>query len=395
MKKISLKSYLSVRRFRLRLLPIVVWLGAVACVVGLFSRRAARFEVLGIAQVQVHQIAATCDGRLKSVPVQLFQKVSVGDTVAILDTVLDDEPIEAELATIDAEIKHLDAQLHELRKHYEAEIHTRRSEWNAEDRAFTADITAADTYILELEAVLESDRMTLQDLELDIESLMTQERLQTDDTAFYELQKLRVNYDSLAKKIAKDEEELEEYRKKLTAAEDRRVDFNDWYPRPGTTYEEAKDVILKATKALEQRKNELQVRLEELVLKAPCDGFVSQIRGMVGEAALAGVPILTIAEDKPRQIIAYVSEDQVHLIREGMAVEVIKDSEPEWIAPDQKITYVGPAVEQMPIRLWRNPAIPQWGRPILIDIPPGLKLVPGEVVGIRGLERVNIPSLSL
>jgi hypothetical protein len=38
----------------------------------------------------------------------------------------------------------------------------------------------------------------------------------------------------------------------------------------------------------------------------------------------------------------------------------------------------------MPQRLWRNPNIPQWGRPVLIDIPPGLSLVPGEVVGIRG-----------
>jgi len=39
----------------------------------------------------------------------------------------------------------------------------------------------------------------------------------------------------------------------------------------------------------------------------------------------------------------------------------------------------------MPERLWVNPNIPEWGRPILIKIPPGLELVPGELVGVRGL----------
>jgi hypothetical protein len=39
----------------------------------------------------------------------------------------------------------------------------------------------------------------------------------------------------------------------------------------------------------------------------------------------------------------------------------------------------------MPEQLWRNPAIPQWGRPIVIRIPKGLELVAGELVGVRTL----------
>jgi hypothetical protein len=58
MKIISPTSYLS--RLRQHFLPILVWLCAVACVVVLFSRRSQRFEVLGIAQGQVRQIAANC-----------------------------------------------------------------------------------------------------------------------------------------------------------------------------------------------------------------------------------------------------------------------------------------------------------------------------------------------
>ena len=89
MKIISPISYLS--RLRRHIMPILVWLSVLACVVGLFTRRTQRFEVLGIAQGQVRQIAANCSGRLKSVPVQLFEKVNLGQPVAVVDTILDNE----------------------------------------------------------------------------------------------------------------------------------------------------------------------------------------------------------------------------------------------------------------------------------------------------------------
>jgi len=67
-----------------------------------------------------------------------------------------------------------------------------------------------------------------------------------------------------------------------------------------------------------------------------------------------------------------------------MAVELIKDREPAQKAKS-RVTHVGPLVELMPQRLWLNPNIPRWGRPIVIEIPDGFELVPGELVGIRGL----------
>ena len=66
-----------------------------------------------------------------------------------------------------------------------------------------------------------------------------------------------------------------------------------------------------------------------------------------------------------------------------MNVELVKKSEPVKTVKSQ-VAYVGPAVELVPQRLWRNQTIPQWGRPILIRVPPGLQLIPGELVGVRG-----------
>ena len=105
----NLGSFLS--RLRLHLLPVLVWLGALACVVVLFSRRSQRFEVLGIAQGQIHQVAATCPARLKSVSVRLFDTVTKGQTIAVANTVLENEQpralLQAQLETALAEIEHL------------------------------------------------------------------------------------------------------------------------------------------------------------------------------------------------------------------------------------------------------------------------------------------------
>ncbi len=113
---------------------------------------------------------------------------------------------------------------------------------------------------------------------------------------------------------------------------------------------------------------------------------MSQILHWPGEAVAASDPILTITEVKPTEIIAYALEGQTGQIQKGMAVELArkKASQKIEIARSQ-ITYIGPVIEQLPTRLWRNPNIPEWGRPFIIKAPPQMKLITGEIVGIRRL----------
>lgn len=370
-------------RLHPHILPVLVWLGAAACVVVLFRYRSQRFEVLGIAQGEVHQIAATCRGRLESVPVQLFDKVSRGDTVAIINTVLDDENLKAELAVISAEIQHLTAELIPTQDRLLAEATEREIDKIAAQRRFNVDVENTRLRILELKVQLETDRKILEDLELDIKSFIIQDRLQIDDAALYELQKLKVRRNTLAKKIEESKHLLTQAEQDLKQAQQRRDEFAQRQPQHPSVGGALK-VIHKAIEVQEQRMKELIARRNALVLKSPIDGMVSQIQNVPGEAVLVGEPILNITELKPREIIAYADENQARQIQKGTAVELIKTSEPAQIAKSE-VTYLGPNISQMPVRLWRNPNIAQWGRPILIKIPPGLKLIPGETVGVRGL----------
>ena len=372
-------------RLRVHIVPFLVWVAAVVCVAGLFYRRAQRFEVLGLAQGPVHQIAATCTGRLKSVPVQLFQQVNVNDEVAEIDTVLDNEHLHEELLTAQAEIDRLQAEVAATEDRMRTEAANLQGDRVVDERRFSVDVENASLQVLGLETQLETDRLMLDDLELNRKMLLVQAqgRLPADKTAFYDLQKAKAERNRLLKAIDEKGRLLRQAQSDFAEAQQRRDEFAKRQPQHPSV-DSALEVISKAIAVQQQRIEELKARRVALVLRSPVHGVVSQILARPGEAVLAGDPILTIAEVEPSEIVAYAGEDQISQIKEGMPVELVKNTEPARIMSSQ-VLYVGPMVEQMPPRLWRNPNIPQWGCPILISIPPSLELRPGELVAIRGL----------
>jgi multidrug resistance efflux pump len=389
MKRIDIKGF--PLRLRHHILPIVVWLFALICVIGLFSRRTQRFEVIGIAQGKVVQISANCPARLVNVPVRLFDKVTQGQTLAVINAVLDNEQprgqLQAQLATVLAEIDHLTAQLVPTQDSLTAEKTDREASRILDSRRFSVDVENARLEILRLRALIETDRITLKDLELEVN--VTKELLKQDAVVPYELQKAQAQYDTLATKISENEQLLAQANTALEQTIKRRDQYFEHEPYHPSV-EGALDVVRKAIRVQERRMDEVLLQIEALdvnqalELKAPFDGVISQIMRGASEAVLAGDPILTLTEAGPTEVIAYVSEEQVNSIRQGMEVELIKSSEPARIIRS-RITYIGPVMEQLPVRFWRNQNVPQWGRPFLIDAPSEIGLVTGELVGIRKL----------
>ena len=386
-------------RLSQHIVPVLIWLVAVTAVAGLFYHRSQRFEILGMAQGEVREIAATCTGRLKSVPVKLFEQVHKGDVLAVIDTVLDNEHLEAELDVVSAEIQHLRAELIHTQQTLLAEAANMETDKIAAQRRFAVDVESARLRVLELKAEIETDSVMLEDLQLDSQISMVRNLSDQNDTAYYERKKIKVEYDALAKKIEDNERLLAQAESDLQQARQRRDEFEARQPE-SPVVDSALNVIHSAIKVQEQRMQELLARRTALVLKSPIDGVVSQVLrrpvrrtsegvvrqmlGSEGEAVLEGDPILTVASSNSSEVIAWVSGEQLGRIKEGMTVQIIKETEPAQIASSQ-VTYLGPIMEVLPQRLWVVPDIPQWGRPMLIPIPPGLKLIPGETVGVRGL----------
>jgi multidrug resistance efflux pump len=377
--------------WRRRLFPILVWLIATAAVVGLFSRRAKQFEFIGIARTQTCSVAGTLAGRVKSIPVRMFDNVREGQILAVLD----DELINAQIATAMAEIHRLIAELIPTQDQLLAEATQKETDWIAAQRRFSMDVEQCRARILELRTIIETDGVMLEELALEIR--IVRELVEKDALAPYELQKVKIQYNILAKKIENNQHLLSQYERDFQQAQERRREFALRQPiHP--SIDEALELIHKAIIVQEQLVEELRIQRRQMVLRSPIDGVVVQIRaatdqvdsgrpGQVdlrrpGEVVLAGEPILTIAESRPSEIIAYATEEYANQLREGTQVELMRNNWPRQIARSE-VTYIGPTVEEMPIRLWQNPNLRQWGRPFLMKVPPELELTPGELVGIH------------
>lgn len=397
------------KRYLLRhVLPATVWLSAVGAVVWLFYQRAERFQVVGIAQGQVRQIAMNCTGRIRNISVDLFEPVKAGQTLAIVDTLLDNEQtleadLRAQLAVAAAEAEHLASLLIPTQDQLETDVAGLKIDRADNERRFAADVENLRLRILELQAATAFDRGTLDDLGMEVKIL--EDLLSKGAIAPYEVEKARIQYKTLDSKVRENERLLEQAREDLRQAEERRDQFSQQgLPEPSvdhaleairkeiTVQEELMKGLLGQLTALESRRN--------VELKSPIDGVVIAVHGRANDALLqrpgeqmvrragevvpAGEPILVVAETEPTEIVAYVNENQLRLLKDQMTVKLVKAREPAQIAESQ-VLRIGPVIELMPQRLWVNPNVPQWGRPVLIGIPPGLSVVSGEVVGISGL----------
>ncbi len=402
------KNRHTIRRFYLRhAVPVMVWLLAVGAIVWLFRQRAQQFEIVGIARGEVRQIASNCTARILSIEVELFRPVKAGQTLATVDTVLDDEQtveaeLRAQLAVAAAEAERLVALLIPTQEQLQADMANLEIGREDNQRRFEVDVETARLRILELQVAIASDVITREDLAAQMK--VNDELLKEDLIAPYEADRVKALHDSTAKSIQENERLMEQTKVVLQQAEQRRSQFTR-LELPKQSVDDALEAIRKEARVQEEAMGGVLEQLAALkarravALKAPMDGVVipiharnsdvlhqrpgEQVLRRAGEVVAAGDPILVVSQQEPTEIVAYVSEQQLGLLERQTTVEVVKTRTPAQIARSE-IRRIGPTVELMPQRLWRNPTIPQWGRPVLINIPPGLNLVPGEVVGIRG-----------
>lgn len=399
------------RQYYLRhLVPVAVWLVAAGTIAWLFHVRSQRFEVVGIARGQIRQIASDAAGRIQEIGVELFQPVKAGQTVAVIDTLLDNQQmleveLKAQLNTATAEIEHLASQLvptEETLLSRASDLEISRAD---NERRFCVDVENARLKILDLQTTIASDRMRANDMEMEVK--ISQKLLEDGAIAPFALDKAKVQYDGQAAKVKEDEQMLEQARSHLKEAELRSSQFAQ-KELVLPSVDSAMEVIRKRINVEEETMNGLLKRLDALKsrqaveLKSPIDGVVvpiplqgrsrelleqragEQIVRRPGEVVAAGDPILAVAEGTPTEIVAYVNEQALARARTHTSVDLVKTRAPAQIAK-ASIRDVGPTIELMPQRLWRSPNAPQWGLPIVIDVPPGLALMPGETVGVRGL----------
>ena len=77
----------------------------------------------------------------------------------------------------------------------------------------------------------------------------------------------------------------------------------------------------------------LQVQLQKLTLESPISGLVLARLVQVGEVALPGAPLLTLADLENVTLTLYVPEDQLGQVQLGQPVSVTVDAYPDQVFP--------------------------------------------------------------
>lgn len=370
-------------RTQLRFLPMLVWVAASVGVVALFYTRSAQLEMPGIAEADEHTVASTATGWLNSLPVELFQEVKQGETLAIVhiySNPYDQTRIQTDQAAAEGELERLKADLLAVEEKLKTDAAQQEFLYSDWYRREALDVETARVAILQVKTVLEPDQILLKDHELEIK--IVKDLLAKGAAEPYELQKLQAQYDALAKKIEENKGHLAQAEDNLKSAELRLQEFAKNKPTP-IQQNVMLTPIRKAITMQEKRIAELQFSRDTMVITAPFDAVVSTILRRPGETVLAGDPILMIAKKKPRDILAFAGPNLASQVHDNMTVRIVKRTYPQRIA-ESKVLSVGPTIQMIPKQLWQSPTMPEWGRAIRIAYNQDMDLLPNEIVWVRG-----------
>jgi len=353
---------------------LFVWLLAVGLCVVLLGRRQQGVTCLGMARAQEYAVTAASDGDVTAVLVDLYHEVRAGDALVQLD----EAPLVARLETARAELAQLRAALLARRAELERTHLSEASSEEADLRRFQADEEDRELELLELRAELAEERFELERRSVAAarQAVLVEEGLGEAAT----LEDLQLAFMGLRDGLEENERLLELHQAALEAARARRA-----------TFQEHLDVVPGADPILEplrqavevQRRRLAEIELEGagLVLRAAADGRVARILAAPGQAVRKGQTLLTISASTSAGIMAWWPQER-RRPDPGALFEVFRPSEPEVVAATC-LERLGPAVEELPRRLWRNTDLPEHGRPLLLAAVPGLELQPGETVAVR------------
>jgi multidrug resistance efflux pump len=371
-----------------KMLPTVIWLGAVAMIVMLYTQRVRSFATTGLAVSQTQTISAAGNGIVRHIAVSACQSVNKGDVLVTLEL---GNPVEneykrslteAQKTTAKAQLERLKSELSAMQEELSTEISQRQTDENLRYQQLVLDVNKARVSLLENKAALESNRGLLAGLEQEkatLEELLAKQAVET-----YEVQKIRIEYSSLASKVKAEEELLSQAQADLSQAQNRLSQ----YTAPTTELTEQirrrLEPFDKAIAVQENYMEELFAPSHLWIVKAAFDGVVGSISCTEGQAVTTEMPILTITSPVAEYVTVWLDSRQAGMVREKMQVEIIKTTAPHAVFKAE-VASLGSAFETVPKQLWKNPGVPQWGRPARISVTPELGLLGNEVVGVYGL----------
>jgi multidrug resistance efflux pump len=343
------------RDARLRIIPVVVFGGAVLALALLWKGYVAAPTMLGQAEAVVAQVSSYKPGVLAQLNVSRFQLVRAGDTIGTV-VVADPKVLASSLAVIQSEIALLRANLKPIAS----------QQRNAMDYA-------------QLRLDWMGQRAKLAGARIDLQLAEAQSR------RMQELFNDKIVSQRVYDQAKADKDRLQSQVKELgNLVDEGERSFKDLQLTNTVEVLKVSTEPQVAALAVEEAKLKLtEAQLSPIILRAPIDGVVSRILHRSGESVTAGQPIVSIATLNPLRIVGYLRPPITEQPRVGMRVQVRSPGLPGQIGWG-RIDEVGAQLEPVPATVIGPVKISgvELALPVSVSVPSNLKIRPGELVNL-------------
>lgn len=351
---------------RRTVLPLGVWLGVMGTAgwlwVGLRTG-----SVRGFVEGIAYGVAAPAPGRLTAVLVVPGQHVRAGDPIAQID----DRELQAEVAAVVAEQRRVEAELGAVTAQTQMEI-------GDSSRGIEESVDSAD--LAREEARAERSIAAAELAALDVQVATTRELVDKRMADRRDLAELDVRKAALERQLKVADGIIRRLDAQATSARSRRAGL------PSDTTVKVTGPLRAELEVLGAQLEQLAARRDSLTLRAPADGEVTAVLLRPGEVVDIGALVATIAGP------AMATEQGAPVVfvcgGEGATAEIGTIAR---LAPPEgggevltaHVQRVSPEVAQLPMRCWRDPRIPQWGRGIFLALDQPIALVPGQTFAVQ------------
>jgi multidrug resistance efflux pump len=333
------------REFRIQVLPFVVFLSVLSGIVYLWNAYVQPVGVIGSAETNMVNVTSLSDGLISELYVERFQNVTNGQLIAVVVNT-DPELIRAQIESAQADIKVLAAR---------NSVDVQRTDQSF--RQFRQELFALQ---------VEQAKAQVEWLQASNDCAREEVLLKQGISDLAKVQALQAKRDALAAAIQERASQMEDLKKSLEQlGEGRKSEDSDAF-----------------TDAIEKKGRELELMLKPSKLHAPIGGMVSFVHHVQNERVLRGMPIISISDPETRRIIGYIRQPVLDVPTTNDFARITTRSQPRQNGRGQ-ILHVGAQLEPInPALLAPDTKRTEVGLPIVVEVPNGLRLVPGEYVSL-------------
>jgi len=333
------------REFRIRILPMFVFVFAVAGLVYIWNGYVAPSGIVGEVEAVTALVTSVADGQVLDLTVDRFEPVKKGETIGTAAR-MDPELMAASLASMSADLQVMRARM----------------------------------LINEVNQLQSLQKLRLDALNERVLLAVAQVNLQQASNEFGRVSALYHEKEPLATKTEYDLAEarrnslVREIEERTTLMHEMEASYKALKPANDSG---TKDPI---SMALEAKDNEFQLTVKPVELKAPMDGVVTAISKRPGERLIKGDIILTISSPRTDRIIGYLRQPINDVPTTNDTMIVRSRAFKRTVGTAQILKVGAQLVPINPLLLAADGKRMEVGLPIMISVPSGMRLSPGEYV---------------